>query len=441
MHDWRTEPLERIAEIRSSNVDKKTNPGEETVRLCNYMDVYSREYITEDIDFMEATATPAEIQRFGIERGDVLITKDSETPDDIGIPAVVVDDVPNLVCGYHVALIKPNRAEVDPLYLAKQLGLSDTGRYYGRLANGSTRYGLSYQSIARTPIRLAPLPQQQRIAEILATVDEAIEQTGALIAKTQQIKAGLMHDLFTRGITAEGQLKPASKPDQADLSLLPDGWTAGSLLDVADEKRQPILTGPFGADLGNDDFVDDGVPVLRIGNVQAGYLELSDLLYVTPRKAKELARYVIRSGDLLFARQGATTGRNSLASDDVDGCLINYHIIRVALDHAKCAPLFIEAAFNSEMVKRQVERDKGRGTREGINTAQLKALRVPLAPVEEQRKISEILAAQNEDIQALMLEREKLRWLKHGLMHNLLTGGMPIEVDVAPKPMEAAANV
>src|ERR1700736_6307079 len=138
MRNWCRETLERVAEIRSSNVDKKSTPGEEPVRLCNYMDVYSREYITADTEFMEATATTAEILRFGIERGDVMITKDSEPPDDIGIPTVVVDDIPNLICGYHVALIKPKRDKVDPIYLAKQLALTETARYYGRLANGST---------------------------------------------------------------------------------------------------------------------------------------------------------------------------------------------------------------------------------------------------------------------------------------------------------------
>ena len=102
MSEWRIESLERIAEIRSSNVDKKSNPGEEPIRLCNYMDVYSREYITEDIQFMDATATSAEIQRFGTELGDVMITKDSETPDDIGIPAVVVDDIPKLVVCFNL---------------------------------------------------------------------------------------------------------------------------------------------------------------------------------------------------------------------------------------------------------------------------------------------------------------------------------------------------
>lgn len=165
MDEWSHEPLINVAEIRSSNVDKKSNPGELPVRLCNYLNVYTHDYITEDIEFMEATATPAEIQRFRVEEGDVLLTKDSETPDDIGIPAVVINDIPGLVCWHGL---------VDPVYLAKQLGTAETAGYFARLANGSTRYGLSYGSIAETLIRLAPLPQQRRIAEILSTLDEAI---------------------------------------------------------------------------------------------------------------------------------------------------------------------------------------------------------------------------------------------------------------------------
>jgi type I restriction enzyme S subunit len=203
----------------------------------------------------------------------------------------------------------------------------------------------------------------------------------------------------------------------------------GSLLDVSDPSRQPILTGPFGADLGNDDFIAEGVPVLRIGNIQQGYLDLSDLLFVTPQKARDLGRYSVCEGDLLFARQGATTGRNTLATKAVKGYLINYHIIRVALDHNRCSPVFIEAAFDGEIVKRQIEREKGRGTREGINTAQLKALELPLAPLQEQRVIANLLRSQVSLIDEANRNVEKLRMLKNGLMHDLLTGCVRVNIE------------
>ena len=83
---WTEVPLSDVSEIRVSNVDKKTNMGEIPVRLCNYIDVYNNEYITASLDFMEATATPSELARFSVEVGDVMITKNSETPDDIGRP-------------------------------------------------------------------------------------------------------------------------------------------------------------------------------------------------------------------------------------------------------------------------------------------------------------------------------------------------------------------
>lgn len=301
--------------------------------------------------------------------------------------------------------------------------------YLHRRSQGSTFAAVSTDDVKTVPIPVFKPEKQEKIATILTGIDTAIEKTEALIAKYQQIKAGLMYDLFTRGVLPNGQLRPIESSSSTQFGKIPFGWKLGSILELTDPQRQPILTGPFGADLGNADFVAEGIPVLRIGNVQQGELDLSDLLYVTPRKAALLGRYRIKSGDLLFARQGATTGRNALATKLVDGFLINYHIIRVALDHERCAPLFVEAAFANEVVKRQIERDKGRGTREGINTAQITSLAFPIAPLNEQRQIAQILKKINLQIEATQAELNSYRMRKCGLMHDLLTGKVPVKVE------------
>ena len=183
--------------------------GEADVLLCNYLDVYNNDYISRDLDFMEATATDAEIRGLRVQSGDVIITKDSETPDDIGIPAVVIQEISNLICGYHLALIKPNRNHVDSDFLAKQIGQDRIQRYFSRLANGMTRFGLTASVIENTPIWLAPIFEQHKIAKILSTIDELIQRTYSLIAKYNAIKQGMMQDLFTRGIDEHGQLRPS----------------------------------------------------------------------------------------------------------------------------------------------------------------------------------------------------------------------------------------
>ncbi len=75
--------------------------------MCNYTDVYKNDRITDEMDLMRATATAAEIARLTLKAGDVILTKDSETPDDIGVPAWVPEDLPGVVCAYHLGLLRP----------------------------------------------------------------------------------------------------------------------------------------------------------------------------------------------------------------------------------------------------------------------------------------------------------------------------------------------
>src|ERR1041385_465895 len=99
--DWDVARMESLADVFFSNVDKHTLDGEVPVNLCNYVDVYKNEKITGDIDFMPASAEPREIERFQIRLGDLLATKDSESPDDIAISALVTEELPGVICGYH----------------------------------------------------------------------------------------------------------------------------------------------------------------------------------------------------------------------------------------------------------------------------------------------------------------------------------------------------
>ena len=190
-------PLMRSADIRFSSVDKKNSSGETPVRLCNYTDVYKHTYITAHMPFMAATATQPEINRFGLRVGDVIITKDSETPNDIGVPAVVDESAPDLVCGYHLALIRPKLDEIDPLFLVMQLGHDRLRRYFGQQANGTTRYGLSSRAIEQAPIFDIPVEEQARRSDVLREHDRAAFAMEAELTKLRMIKEGLMEDLLS----------------------------------------------------------------------------------------------------------------------------------------------------------------------------------------------------------------------------------------------------
>ena len=103
---------------------------------------------------MPATATQSELKRWALKQGDVLFTKDSETPDEIGIPAFAEADMPDVLCGYHLGLARPYSKLLDGAYLAEAFGSRKLAVQFARIANGVTRFGLdpwSYQSIAYPP--------------------------------------------------------------------------------------------------------------------------------------------------------------------------------------------------------------------------------------------------------------------------------------------------
>ena len=197
---WRLVRLGDVAEVGFSGVDKKTVEGEVPVELCNYTDVFYNRRIQPGMMFMAATATPVEFDRWELRQGDVIFTKDSETPEEIGIPSYVAADMPNVLCGYHLGLARPAQAIVNGSFLSRTLASRASAQEFGRIANGITRFGLTLDATRSLPILLPPLPEQRAIAAVLDSIDEAIEGAEAVIAATGQLRDSLLHQLLTRGV-------------------------------------------------------------------------------------------------------------------------------------------------------------------------------------------------------------------------------------------------
>ncbi|TLD43430.1 MAG: Type I restriction-modification system, specificity subunit S [Candidatus Jettenia ecosi] len=180
---WEVKKLKYVATIQSSNVDKKTNEEEKSILLCNYIDVYKNEFIDDSISFMEATATEKEIEKFILNKGDVLITKDSETPDDIANPAYVVKDFDNVICGYHLAQIRANQIELHGEYLFRLFQSRQFNTHFEVSANGVTRFGLPLDSIADVFVPLPSKEEQLSITEYILKETQKISNTIVKIEK------------------------------------------------------------------------------------------------------------------------------------------------------------------------------------------------------------------------------------------------------------------
>ena len=221
---WGVRRLCTVAGMRVSNVDKHTNEDEFPVRLCNYVDVYKNDRIIQGMPFMTATASGGEIQRFRLEPDDVLITKDSEAWDDIGIPALVAESAADLLAGYHLALLRPFK-EILGSYLARTLQSKAVAYQFHVRANGVTRYGLTHTGIQSVQIPLPPLHEQAAIVRYLDHADRRIRRyvdaKRKLIALLEEEKQAIVNHAVTRGLDPNVPLKPSGVDWLGDV---PEHW-------------------------------------------------------------------------------------------------------------------------------------------------------------------------------------------------------------------------
>lgn len=176
--------LRHLADIQNSNVDKVIVEGEQPVRLCNYVDVYKNDFITSDMEFNAGSATRTEIDRFHVKVGDVIITKDSEDRHDIGVPAFIRETADDLVCGYHLTMLRAFKSRANGAFLFWALQSKPAKEAFAIAANGVTRYGLTQEGIKGLPIWVPDLPTQKRIAAFL---DRETARIDELIAKKERL--------------------------------------------------------------------------------------------------------------------------------------------------------------------------------------------------------------------------------------------------------------
>jgi len=425
MNNWNRHELSEIAEIRISNVDKKSVAGEQGVSLCNYMDVYANDYIRSDIPFMEATASLAEIEKFKVVKGDVIITKDSETPYDIGIPAVVVDDIENLVCGYHLALIKPKTSMVDPVFLSKQLASSESASYFSKLAAGSTRYGLSNGAIAKTPILLPDIKIQRKISVFLTTLDQTIEKTGALIEKYRQIKAGLMHDLFTRGVTADGKLRPPREQapelyQETEIGWIPKNWQVKRIKSIFHIQLGKMLS--QASKTGKNSAVYLGNKNVQWDDVDLEVLESMDF------SLQEREKFKLITGDLLVC-EGGEVGRTAIWKEELKDCYYQKAIHRLRPISNDVYPEFMLRFMRFAKTTGMFANYTSQTSIAHLTREKLGEIRMFVPCIEEQSRMIDRFDSLDS---RLKLETENLRKLmkqKAGIMHDLLTGKVPIKFE------------
>jgi type I restriction enzyme S subunit len=414
------------------------------------------------------------------EEADVLFARITPCMEN-GKIAVARNLVNGLGCGtteFHV--LRPS-GRILPEYIYRYLRQESFRRAAAANMSGTAgqlRVPTDYIRSVRLP--LAPLAEQRRIVariealfEQSRTARQALDRIPPLLKKFRQsvLAAAFRGDLtrdwrenhpdieptsvlldriraerrrkWEEGLLAKGK-DPCKarhkKPDSVDpsgLEDLPDGWEYTTISEIGCLDGDSVLTGPFGAQLPSREFVPEGVPVIAIGNVMWGNLNLEKLNHVIQEKALKLRRYTLQSGDVLFTRSG-TVGRSALVPEYARGWLMSYHLLRVRVEKSVCDPMYLYFVFRGLLTIQDQITDTARGaTRPGFNTLLLKRLRLPLPPMDEQRwivaKVEEFFAWTDVIEAAVVAARRRAKALEQSILARAFRGELvPQDPDDEP---------
>ena len=280
-------------------------------------------------------------------------------------------------------------------------------------ANVSKVYGITKGNISNVPIVIPTLPEQQKIAAILSTLDEQISTTDKIIEKSKELKKGLMQKLFSEGI-GHTEFKDTK------IGRIPKDWEVVKITDVID-----LIHGHQFRDY---DFVEKGIPIVKIGSLIDGKgIRFDNATFVDSNKLNEFKSYLLKEGDVLMALTGATLGKVSKVNTNKI-ILQNYRVGKFVPISDSINNIFLYDILQSYLIQNKMWALINQGAQPNIGKADFRLIYIPLPPLPEQQKIAAILSEADAKIEKEQTQKAQLQALKKGLMQQLLTGKKRVKV-------------
>lgn len=349
-----------------------------------------------------------------------------------------------IACATNQAIIAlKESSEIEQSFLFYQLLFIRPNVY--KYTAQTTQSNLNAGSVRKLPISYPKDKREQRkIATILSGIDTVIEKTEALITKYQQINAGLMHDLFTRGVLSNGQLRPPHEQaphlyQETAIGWIPKEWEITGLANKGRPGTHWIRTGPFGSALKGEHWRTHGHPVITIGALGESVFTYDELLFVNSRDAARLIDFQLKAGDVVFSRV-ADVGRSVVVRSEQAGWIMSSNLMRIAVDENRARPDFLQMALASDSrIKSQIRARVNSGGRDVANSDVLSQLRFVWPDIDEQDRIIARANRASHRINGEQMNLSNLLAQKQGLMHDLLTSKKPVTIENKTTTTEAVA--
>lgn len=263
--------------------------------------------------------------------------------------------------------------------------------------------------------------EQSKIAEILSTVDEAIDKTRALIEKYKNIKAGMMQDLLTNGIDKNGNIRSikTNSYKNSEIGQIPSEWDCGLITTVTEKIWIGLVTSM------TKHYVNEGVMLIRNNNIKPGEIITTDIIYLDVKFALQNKGRMLKENDLVTVHTG-DIGTTAIIDSSTAGSH-GFATINTRLNRSKMLPDFLMFYYNSDIYKRRIQSMATGDGRNNFNLYDYTKCYVPIPELTEQERIVEVIREIDIKSQNEKNYLTKLQDIKQGLMQDLLTNTVSVD--------------
>jgi type I restriction enzyme S subunit len=341
--------------------------------------------------------------RLEVRPGEVIMTR-ANTPDLIGLACFVRQVQPQLMLSDKTLRLAINAQVADPRFVAHVLAAPSVRRQITSAGTGSSgsMKNISQQDIRSFVIPYPPVPVQERVSEILDSVDESIRSTECLIKKLLQARSGLLEDLLSAA-------------------------TVGSEM----RRLATICTnsGDYGSNSPAISYHDDLPRYIRITDIsEVGTLRMDSLASLSKAAASP---YILRNGDLLIARTGFTTGKSYLYQDKDGECAFAGYLIRFSVNPACAVPAYVHLWTQANVFRQWVGRTVREVGQRNISAKEYAEHTLPVPSLAIQHSILEKIQAFETRISVEREAYAKMRELRWGMLEDLLSGRVRAKAEEA----------
>lgn len=347
------------------------------------------------------------MKRSEVKSGDLLIS----ITGNIGRVGIIPNYIKEANINQHIARIRVQDIDnVNNKYLYYTLSRKEVLDYYEKIKTGLAYPQISLKQVRETKVILPPLKEQEKIAEILSTVDCQIDDTEKLIEKCRVLKKGLMQSLLTKGI-GHFEFK------KSEVGEIPVGWEVVALSNITDV-RDGTHDSP--------QYVDEGIPFITSKNLKSNGIDFSEVNYITRDDHEKFSkRSDVSNGDILFGMIG-TIGNPVIVKKEFEFSIKNVALIKFIDDRIN--NVYLLNILKSSIIEKQFAKLSNGGVQKFISLGMIRGLNIPLPSKEEQEKISQILSSLDNEIEGYENKKQRLEEIKKGLIQQLLTGKIKVIV-------------